>query len=696
MAQIKPEDIRNVVVVGHKGSGKTSLLEAMAYLAKATPRIGKPGDRTCGLDDTPEERGHLASLETRLISLLWRDKKLNLLDTPGDPAFWADTQLALAAADSAILVVSAKHGVETGTERVVRWVRENKLPCLVVLCKPDAPDTRIQETISEVRSLKLPVAVMEHPLGSGETFRGVALLRTRQAWVGKPEAPGASSPSEVPAELKEAVEQARGKLVDEVASTDDALTERYLTEGDLSAEELLHGSRRAFAAGKLTPVYFATGLIPSGVAALMDELVDLAPGASERPAWVGKDGSGAEATRPPIADAPLSAVVVKTKIDPHAGRVSLVRVISGVLHHDAHLWCQTSGQRERAAQLLQGTPKDLKPLPEAVAGELCYVTKLKSVATGDTLCDEKHPFVAKLPERPVSLYSRAVVVESKQAEDKVAQALIKLCEEDAGLGYSHAEGSRELLVSGLGAQHLEIAIERLKQRTGQELHLGPPRIPYRETVARSVKFVEGKHKKQTGGHGQFGVCYLDLEPLPRGSGFVFEDAIVGGSIPRQFIPSVEKGVTRALGQGAIAGYPIVDLKVRLVDGKFHSVDSSDAAFQMAGYKGFKQAMLQAHPTLLEPVVKLEVHVPSEAMGDVIGDISSRGGKVLNTEQDGDSTVVTAHVPLAHTLEYEPALTGMTRGRGRFTSQFDHYEPCPAHVQEKVVKESGFKSAIEED
>ncbi|MBI3181573.1 MAG: elongation factor G [Myxococcales bacterium] len=695
MGQIKPDDIRDVVVVGHKGSGKTQLLEAMAYLVKATPRIGKPGDRTCGLDDTPEERGHLATLETRLISFGWRDKKLNFLDTPGDTAFWADTQLALAAADAAILVVSAKHGVETGTERVARWIRDHKLPCIVALSKLDVPDCRMDEVLTEVRSLKLPIALMQYAQGTGETFKGVVDLRARKAWL-KAEGPGAYDATELPAELRDAVEKARGKLVDEIASSDDALTERYLTEGDLSAEELDQGARKGVAAERLAPVYLTSGLLPVGIAALMDALVELAPASSERPGWTGADEKGNEATRPPIADAPLAAAVVKTKIDPHAGRISLVRVISGVLHHDAHLWCQSSGQRERAAQLLQGTPKDMKPLPEAVAGELVYVTKLKSAATGETLSDEKHPFVAKLPAKPVSLYSRAVIVESKQAEDKVTQALQKLCEEDAGLGYSHAEGSRELLISGLGAQHLEIAIERLKHRTGQELKLGPPRIPYRETVARAVQHVEGKHKKQTGGHGQFGVCYIDVEPLPRGSGFEFEDAIVGGSVPRQFIPSVEKGINRALGQGAIAGYPIVDLRVRLVDGKYHSVDSSDAAFQMAGYKGFKAAMLLAHPILLEPVVKLEVHIPSEAMGDVIGDISSRGGKVLNTEQDGESTIITAQVPLAQTLEYEPALTGMTRGRGRFTSAFDHYEPCPPHVQEKVIKESGFKAQVEED
>ncbi|HKD39812.1 MAG TPA: EF-Tu/IF-2/RF-3 family GTPase, partial [Myxococcaceae bacterium] len=459
-------------------------------------------------------------------------------------------------------------------------------------------------------------------------------------------------------------------------------------------DDLDRGARSAVAGGKLVPMLFASSAMPNGVAGLLNTIVRVLPSADQRPAWKGTAGKE-ETERPPTADQPLAALVFKTHIDPHAGKTSYVRVLSGVLHPDAQLICVGTNQRERIAQLQQGIGKDARPLPEAVAGDIVFTAKLKYARTGDTLSDEKHPFTLTLASRPPPLYSRSVQT-AKGLEEKVAVALQRLVEEDPGLAFSHQEESRELIMSGLGAMQLEIALERLRRRSGIDCKLGPPRIPYRETVTRKVTNVEGKQKKQTGGHGQFGVCYIDLEPLPRGSGFVFEDAIVGGVIPRQFIPSVEKGVVRAVSQGLIAGYPVVDVKVRLVDGKYHSVDSSDAAFQVAGFRAFRAAAAGSHPVLLEPIVKMEVTVPSESMGDVVGDLNSRHGKVLSTNISGDTTMIAAYVPLAQTLEYEPVLTGMTRGRGTFTISVDHYDFCPPPVQEKIVRESGFKAVVEED
>ena len=695
MNGIKPEDIRNVAVLGHKGAGKTALIEAMLYLAKAAPRLGKPGDRCCGLDDSAEEKAHMSTLESRLVMLNWAGKKINLIDTPGEASLFADTRMALAAVDAVLLVVSARAGVETGTERFSRWIRETRTPCLVVLTKVDDENARIDEVVADMRALKEPVTLMEVTTGTGRDFRGVVDERTGKAWVGKPESPSSLQPSDVPPEIQKKVEEVHAKLVDDIAATDDTLTDHYLTDGDLPQVEIDEGARKAVAAAKLVPLYCASSVVPSGIVALLDAIVDLLPSPAQRPAWRGTLPDKTAVEREPKLEGPLAAFVFKTHIDPHAGKTSCLRVLSGVLHPDAQLVCPKDGHRERVAQVLQGAGKEIKPVTQAVAGDLVFATKLKNARTGDTLTEEKHPFLLSLSERQAPLFSRAVII-AKGLEEKVALSIQRLVEEDPGLSFSHQEESRELIVSGLGALHLEITLERLRRRAGIECRLGPPRIPYRETFTRKVANIEGKQKKQTGGHGQYGLCYIDLEPLPRSSGFEFEDAIVGGVIPRQFIPSVEKGVVRALGQGVIAGYPVVDVRVRLVDGKYHAVDSSDAAFQVAGYRAFRAAASAAHPVLLEPIVKVEVTVPSSAMGDVVGDLSSRHGKVLGTDANDESTTITALVPLAQTLEYEPVLTGMTRGKGTFTVAFDHYDFCPPHVQEQVIRESGFKQIVDED
>jgi elongation factor G len=392
----------------------------------------------------------------------------------------------------------------------------------------------------------------------------------------------------------------------------------------------------------------------------------------------------------------VAATVWKTRIDAHVGRLSYARVRSGVLRADAHLCNGSDGSRERVGQLLQGLGAQLKPVPEAVAGDIVVVTKLKTSRTGETLCDEKHPRTLPRPELPPSLFARALLAEERGKEDKLAAALTRLVEEDPGLTVSHDETGHELIVGGAGPLHLDLTLERLRRKSGIVARLGPPRIAYRETLTRPLTRIEGKQKKQTGGHGQFGVCHIDIEPLPRGGGFVFENAIVGGVIPRQFIPSVEKGVVRAMGRGVLAGYPMVDVKVRLVDGKTHSVDSSDAAFQAAGFKAFRAAAAAAHPVLLEPVVKLHVSVPNGITGDAIGELTSRRGKVLATETDDDMTTVSAHVPLVETLDFEPKLASMTQGKGTFTLAFDHYDVCPTHVQERAILQSGYELKEEEE
>lgn len=688
-----PGEVRNVAVLGHKGSGKTSFVEAALFVTKATPKLGRAGDRASGLDESPEERGHLTTLEARPVSLRWNGVKVNLIDTPGEASFVADARLALAVCDAAVVCVSARDGVQTGTERALGWVREQHVPCLVVLTKMDDEHARPDEVVADIKKhLSAVLAVMEVPEGVGPSFHGVVSVRTGKAWE-KPEAPNAIAPVAIPAETKARVDEARAHLVDDVAGTDDALTEKYLSQGDLSQQELDEGTSHAVRDCKLIPVYEVSCTKPSGIAALLDGIVDLAPAPQQSHAF---EGVGTDEKREAKADGPLAALVFKTHIDPHAGRLSYVRVLSGTLRSDTNLVIASTGQRERIGALSQGTWKELRSLPEAVAGDICAVAKLKSARTGDTLSDEKRPFTARLPPPPPALYARTILVEGKGVEDKAAQALQRICEEDPGLVFKHDPLSREMLVEGLGALHLDITVERLRRRASIDCRLGPPRIAYRETVRGRAQAVEGKIKKQTGGHGQFAVCYIDVEPLPRGSGFVFEDAIVGGVIPRQFIPGVEKGMRKALERGVLAGYPVVDLKARLFDGKYHSVDSSDAAFQVAGARALRAALGASQPALLEPIARLTVTAPGDYLGDVIGDINSRGGRVIGTDAGEAGSVIEALIPLAVTHDYEPKLTSITSGRGRFSLVFDHYDYCSVYTTDKVVKESGYKHVEDED
>lgn len=698
MTATAPTDIRNIALIGHKGSGKTSLAEAMLFVAKATLKLGKVDDKTSLLDDTAEEKEHACTLEASVTSLFWNGKKVNLVDTPGEGSFLAETRLALGAVDAAILVVSAKDGVQPITERVFAWARGLGLPCMVVVTKVDAENAKPDDVASELRTrLKAPTAVMELHVGEGLSYEGLIALRTKKAWIGKPEGPVAAAAGAIPADKIQAVDTARGKLVDDVAGTNDDLTEKYLTEGDLTQEELDLGLRAATKSGALMPTYFASGTRPSGIAALLDAVVELVPPASAHASFCGVvPAKKADAERLGTVDAPLAVYVFKTSIDQHAGRTSFARVLSGSLKPDASLINAANGHSERVGKVLHFVGKEAKAVEEALAGDIVALSKLKTTLSGQTLSDERHPFVYTAPELPPALFSRGVRFEGKGAEEKVGTALHRLTEEDPGLQVAIDEATRELVVSGLGALHLEITVERIRRRIGIDCRLGAPHIAYKETITRRVTGIEGKHKKQSGGHGQFGVCYIDMEPLKRGEGFVFEDAVVGGSIPRQFIPSVEKGVVKAMAKGFLAGFPLVDLKVRVFDGKYHDVDSSDAAFQLAGSKAFKAAAAQAHAALLEPIVKLQVTAPSAAMGDVIGDINSRRGRISGTDTLDDLTIVNAYVPLAEVLEYESKLKSMTQGKGTFSMTVDHLELCPPMVQEKVIKDSGFEVEADED
>ena len=594
--------------------------------------------------------------------------------------------------DAALLVISARDGVQSGTERAYKWIRETALPCVAVLTHVEDEGVRIDEVVKQA-SLRLAAHVdpVEVAVGSGAQFHGVVSVERGRAWTHTPEGPSEASSSDVPTEALASLAAARAHLVDDVAGTDDTLADKYLADGDLSAADLESGLRVDVAKGSIVPLFLASGVLPAGIGALLDGLLELVPLPSERPAYKGSAGPGSSAAEVRRSDRaePLALFVFKTRVDPHAGRIAFARVLSGELHPDTTVFDTARGHTERAGQLLAVAAHDGRSLSEAVAGDLVAITRLKTVRTGDTLSDERHPFVVARPALPPRLFSRAVSSTNRGAEEKLVAALVRLAEEDPGLEIAHDHEGHAVVVSGLGALHLEVTAERIRRRAGVACVLGAPHIPYRETITRAVAHVEGKQKKQSGGHGQFAVCVLDVAPLPRGDGFVFEDATVGGVIPRAFVGSVEKGVLRAMARGVLAGHPLVDLKVRLVDGKTHSVDSSDAAFQTAGYKALRAAAEQAAPIVLQPVMKVRVQAPAAAMGDLLGDVGSRGGRVADTDASGSDVEIVAFLPLAETLEYEPRLKGLTQGRGTFVAAFDHYEPCSPAAQERVVRESAF-------
>ncbi len=676
MTAPRTAEIRNIAVVGHKGSGKTALVEAMLTLAQAAPKGAVRDSHGHFLDDTPEERAHGATLETRLEPLHWGNVKVNLLDTPGDASAMVETRQAIGAVDAALVVVHAKDGLQSGTDRVLQWIREARLPAIIVLTNADDERARADEVVTDIRArLNLPLAVMT--IGDfGAKVPAIASVIPRQVWFG-PDTPTSKPNADLPASLNDRLRRAREQLAEDVAATDDSLTERYLDEGDLPDELLVKGLKAAVRKRAAIPLFTVASTKPQGMQALLQGLVDYAPAPEAK------------------VDAPLEAHVFKTHIDPHSGRASYTRIYAGVLHADDQVVNANSGQREKIGVILEGSDKNSAHQNEAIAGDIVSVTKLKSTHTGETLSDPANVHVHDGLPMPPRLFSRALVTEVRGADEKIAETLEKLCEDDAALSYSLDEATHQLVLAGANAAHLDLALERLKRRSGLDVRLGPPRIAYRETIARAAKNIEGKQKKQTGGHGQFAVCYIDVEPKKRGEGYEFEDAVVGGTVPRQFIGSVEKGILRALKAGPIAGYPVVDVKVRLFDGKSHAVDSSDAAFQTAAYRGMRLALEGGSPVLLEPHMSIEVTVPSGFIGDVMGHLNGIGGRILGQDGADEESVIRATAPLAQLLDYEPRLSAMTQGRGTFMMAFSHYDACSPQTQAKVAAEATPMKAEEE-
>jgi elongation factor G len=677
--------VRNVGLLSHSGGGKTSLAEAILFDTGEISRLGTVNDGTTTLDYDPDEVKRHITINAALGFCEWKRHRLTIIDTPGAANFIADTYGTLRVMDGALVLISAESGVKAQTERVWQWVEQYHLPCVVVMNEMDHERANFSQALGAAQKVFDNKLVPVHvPIGEGSDFQGVIDLIRMRAFRDQS---GSVEETEIPEAHQELAYQYRNQLIERVAESDDALLERYLEAGELSTEELSPALRAATLRGDLAPMAVASALRNIGIQPLLDVVVEFLPSPLERAPMTGTRPRSVDAVvRSPSEKEAFAALVFKTIADPYAGKLTLFRVFSGHVTSDTVIYNATHDERERIGQIFMLQGKTQTPVGMASVGDIVAVAKLKTTTTGDTLCDEKDPVVLPAIDFPKPSISFAVEPKSKADEEKVSQGLARLMEEDPTLHVGRVAETRELLVSGLGEQHLEVVVDRLRRKFGCDVDMKTPRVPYKETIRGSTK-VQGRYKRQSGGRGQYGDCWLEIEPLPRGGGFEFVDKIVGGAIPRNYIPSVEKGVQEAMDRGQLAGYPMMDVRVTVYDGSFHPVDSSDMAFKIAASMGFKKGVTQADPVLLEPMMTMEIIVPEENMGDVIGDLNARRGRVLGMDGAGNTKVIRAQVPMAEVLRYASNLRSMTGGRGNFSMEFSHYEEVPPHLAERIVTEA---------
>ncbi len=675
--------IRNVALVGHSGSGKTQLASAILSVAGMINRFGKVDDGTTVTDFDEEEIARKHTLSASLAYAEWNKHKINLVDTPGMGNFFADARAALTIADAALVVVDAVGGVMVQTEKVWEAADEMQLPRLVVINRLDRERASLERSLASLREVcNRTVIPIQLPIGEEKGFRGVVDLVSKKAFTFETDESGRFTESAVPADMAAAVGTAREALIEMVAENDEKLMEKFFEAGTLTDEELVSGLRMATLAGKIFPVVCTSALLNIGVPQLLDAVTAYLPSPADRPVK-GVDKSGAEVSRAADEKGPLSAFVWKTIADPFAGRITMFRVVSGAMKADSTLHNKMKDAPERLGHLMLMQGKTASNVPEIKAGDLGAVAKLKDTLTNDVLGDKADPISfppIKFPE-PVLAY--AIEPKSRGDEDKISTSMHRLEEEDPSIRYSRDAQTKELLLSGQGQLHIEVTVAKLKRRFGVDVNLKPPRIPYRETIKASTE-AHGRHKKQTGGHGQFGDCKIRVEPLARGADFEFVDDIFGGSIPRQFVPAVEKGIQDARTRGYLAGYPMVDFRVTVYDGSYHDVDSNELSFKLAGSLAFKDAMTRARPTILEPVMNVEVYAPSDFAGDLMGDLNGRRGRIAGMDTRGAMTIIKAQVPMSEMLTYEQHLTSATGGRGTYHMEYSHYDEVPAHLQTKII------------
>ena len=688
MGKYDTAKLRNLGIVAHGGAGKTSLTEAILYTAGMIDRLGRVDDGTSTMDFEPEEIKRKITISSSLDHCEWNGYSLHIVDTPGYGNFIADTRACLRALGGCVVILSAISGVKVQTEEVWEWANEFELPRIAFVNKMDREYANFLRALDDMeKTLKARGVAVQMPLGAAETFEGVIDLVRMKAYRYVTDGSGKFTEEDIPAADLAEARRLRDIMVETAAEAYDKLTEKYLETGELTEEEILDGLRVGTLRYTFTPVFCGSATLNVGVAHLLDYICHCLPSPLDRGAVVGthpKTGDLEE--RAPDESAPFSALVFKTTSDPYTGKMSIFRVYSGTLNADSTVYNPCRDCEERIGQIFELEGKKQKPVKQAVAGDIVAVAKLKETLTGDTLCDKEKPIVYE-PAKPLQpVISYAIQPRTKNDEDKIHGALQRLMEEDQTIQVRRDEKTRELILSGMGQVHLEVTIEKLKRKFNVDVEMKTPKVPYFETFKATVK-AQGKYKKQSGGRGQYGDCWVEFSPLSRGDGFSFEDRIVGGVIPRQYIPAVEKGIFEAAQEGFLAGYPVVDFKAAVYDGSFHTVDSSEMAFKVAGSLAFKKAMESAKVVLLEPMMNLKVTVPEETMGDVIGDLNSRRGKVVGVEPKANSQIIRSVVPMAEVLSYANDLKSMTSDRGLFTMEFSHYEEVPTHLAQKVIAEA---------
>lgn len=678
MQQHTTEQMRNVVLLSHSGAGKTSLSEAMLYSSGAITRLGKVDQGNTTSDYDPDEVKRNISIYLSLVPCEWQGLKVNLFDTPGYADFVGEVMAAVRVADGAVIVVCAASGVEVGTELVWDYAEERKIPRLVFVNKINRENADFLKALAELQvnfgKRCLPVSL---PIGAQQNFTGVVDLVTMKAYSQNQE-------GEIPDSLRSQAEEFREKLVEAVAETDDNLIAKYLEGEALTEEEIRRGLRVATLSGQVVPVLVGSALENLGTTILLDSINHYLPSPQDRDHISATNTQlKQEETISPDPTAPLAALVFKTSADPYVGKLTYFRVYAGTLYSDSTVWNATKNRQERIGQLFVLRGKAQEPVPHLVAGDVGAVAKLAETSTGDTLCGRDHPLALPAIEFPPPSMSMAVHPKTKADLDKLGSSLSRLAEEDPSLQVRREADTMETILSGMGETHLDVVADKMLRKFGVNVRIETPKVPYKETITNSAR-AEYKHKKQTGGHGQYAHVFLELEPLSRGTGCEFSNRIVGGAVPKNYIPAVEKGVLEALHEGVMAKYPVVDIKATLYDGTYHTVDSSDMAFKIAGAHALRKGLSEGQPVLLEPIMSMRITVPESFTGDIMGDLNSKRGKVMGMTPQGGWNVIEAQAPLPEVQRYAIDLRSMTQGRGNFQMEFSHYEEVPAHVAQRVI------------
>ncbi len=687
MAKYESKQLRNLAVIGHGGTGKTSLCESLLYVSGKNERLGRVDDGSSTMDYEPEEQKKHVSISSAANFFEWDKHKINIIDTPGDSNFTFDIKCSLSVVDNAVVVIDSVGGVEFQTQKVWEIADEYSLPRLIFINRMDRERADFNKVLESIKTkLKKKGTPVCLPIGAEDKFQGIVDLIAMKAYTFA-DNKGAGKAMDIPSDLAQEAGALRSSMVEDIAEADDELMNKYLETGELSAEELKSGLRKGVLSGGIVPVICGSAVKGIGVTLLADLAASSFASPVDRgPVKGKKPGTDTVEERQPSEDAPFSAIVFKTIADPYAGRLTLFRVYSGKLNSDSAVYNSTRKITEKFGHIFFLEGKNQKQAEALIPGDIAGVAKLKETVTGDTLCNEKYPIIFEKVAVPPPIMSFAVEPKSRGDEDKIASSIHRLTEEDPTIVFSRNAQTKEMILSGMGQVHIEVNIEKMRRKFGVEVNLNTPKVPYLETIKGKTN-VQGRYKKQSGGRGQFGDCTIDIEPLPRGAGYEFVDKIVGGVIPAQYRPAVDKGIQEAAAKGVIAGYPVVDFRISLVFGSYHTVDSSEMAFKIAGSMAFQKGVMECQPILLEPIVNISIEVPDEYMGDVIGDLNSRRGRVLGMDTNGSNQVIKGQVPLAEILKYAPDLRSMTSGRGNFTYTDSHYEEVPSYIADKIIAES---------